>query len=398
MKGYSTPSGFTLITPPSWYDADNLPCFYRQSNGQIHVLPLNSMPKGYTNDNVLDLLLYYQLIIGYNRIDTINAKTAAWSYGKYNAKIWANAALKSNSDGDGSGDWSAISAYGGVDGDIYLELQNRYIKLNESQMPWLSSLQSKGGGIDLMTLPPANAQLVERPEWYPAYLPSLFILGKMGDYQLMSEGQMNSYPKIRSGKSSGYTSYIPSAVDMAFFMIHVQSVVLLKSKSPYVVNFYLNDTVNGATAFYFKITLAFATGHTDAQEQTYGIGGDMLVPPELDADPFASGFTKLLQKTVGAVVSFFTGKIPGGSALTQVATKVAQSGGQGITGGENSPEGTFSAEVFNAADAIGKALADKKEQEANNTVTNSYIKYIGIALLIIVIIVFIVYYLKHHKK
>lgn len=348
-----------LIPAPSWYPS-YLPKFYRAGNGQIHVYPLNSVPK-YTNNDVLDLLLYYQTIIGYNRSDAATnglltgmARSAAWAAGGRNAAMWAAEALKSSASGDGSGNWASIPSYGaGIDAALESSLQNRYIQVNATQMPWLSSLQAKGGGIDLLTIPMSTDVEVPRPSAYPAYLPSLFI--SSGQPYQWPAGSMNTKPKIKNFKSSGYSQYTITPNDVAALMLYAQPTIY-KGPTPYPANWYINDQVNGAMAFRFKIALAFTTGFTNSQEQAYGAVGDMMKAPVLDENPFASGFSLTMQSIIKYVISFFAGKIPGANSLTTIATTAANMGGAGITGSDVPPAGAFSAAVFAAADSMQKKM------------------------------------------
>lgn len=355
----------TLIPPPSWYDP-GLPKFYRLGNGEIHVYPLNAVPK-YTEQNVLDLLLYYQMIIGYNRIDATRgglltgaARSAAWSSNGWTAKIWAQSAFQANASGDGSGDWANVPTTNmGIDSALETALVNRYIELNKTQMPWLSDMQAVGGGIDLMTIPMSTDTEVPRPSWYPKYLPSLFI--SSGQPYQQPAGSMNTKPKIKNYKSSGYTQYTIKPSDVANLMLYAQPVIYA-GPTPYPCNWYINDVVNGAVAFRFKIALAYMPGFTDAQEQAYGAVGNMMVAPVLDANPWASGFSQTMEGIIKFVVQFFSAKIPGGTSLDKVATTAASLGGAGITGADSSPAGTFSAAVFSAADTISAGMQKKATQ------------------------------------
>jgi len=354
----------TLMPPPSWYPS-HLPKFYNNGDG-FRLRPLNAVPK-YTANDVLDTCLYLQTLIGYNRVDWQNARSAAWRYadGSGSAKMWVQSAFMKDSNGDGSGNFADISSNGqSIDGVFYSELQARYISNESKARPWLSSMQAKGGGIDLLTIPMGNDAEIPRPSWYASYLPSLFVApGNMGQYPA---GFMTTKPMIRNGRSSGWTSYEITPADVASLMLYAQPVIAI-GPTPYPLNWYLNDTVNGATATRFKISLAFENGFSDTQLQTYGISGDMMKLPQLDADPYASGFTHALQSVVSFAVNFFAGKIPGGTSLTKAANTLAAAGGSAINGGEVSPAGTFSAAVFQAADLIAAGLqqdlADKEQQK-----------------------------------
>ncbi len=357
----------TLIPAPSWYPTW-LPKFYRASTGQIHLYPLNSTPK-YTENDVLDCLLYYQTIIGYNRIDAVKngfnsgmARPAFWKSGGWTAKIWVKSAFVSDAYGDGSGDWANIPTSDmGTDSALETAMVIRYIELNKIQMPWLAAMQTKGGGIDLLTIPMSTDIEVPRPSWYPAHLPSLF--KSTGQPYQWPAGSMNTKPKIKNYRSSGYSQYTITASDVANLMLYAQPVIYA-GPTPYPVNWYINDQVNGAMAFRFKISLAFAEGFTNSQEQGYGIAGDMMTAPVLDANPYASGFSQAMEGIIKYVVAFFTAKIPGANSLTTVANTAAKLGGAGITGADVPPAGAFSAAVFAAADGISASM-EKKEQAQN---------------------------------
>lgn len=370
--GAASPEQYgSLIPAPVWYPA-NLPKFYRAGNGQILLRPLNAVPN-YTENDVLDCLLYYQTIVGYNRIDNANAKCAAWKYsqGGGSGVVWVQSAFKADGNGNGSGDFAAVSTNGyTIDGAVYAKMQQRYIDREKNTMPWLTAMQGTGGGIDLMTLPMATDIEIERPSFYPGHLPSLFKSAGLPFQQ--PAGFLDSKPKIRNGQSSGFTQYTVTPEDIAYLMLYAQPVIAA-GPSPYPVNWYINDDVNGAMAMYYKISLGSTPGHTNAQMQRYGYNGDLMKAPDLSADPYTSGFSKTLQSIVSAAVNFFAGKIPGGSTLmTAGKYAAAVSGGTLISGGPV-PAGQFSASVFQAADNI---TADLNSQETTKN-------YLLIALLVL---------------
>jgi hypothetical protein len=104
----------------------------------------------------------------------------------------------------------------------------------------------------------------------------------------------------------------------------------------------------------------FVAGFTDSQEQEYGMTGDMMKAPVLDADPYASGFSKTLQSIISFAISYFAGKIPGGTKAISAAYAAGSiSGGQFITGADVPPAGPFSAAVFNAAKTLQKKNEDR---------------------------------------
>ena len=358
---YELNSDSKLLPPPAWYPG-RLPRFYASPQGGLYLRPVNAV-KGYTDNDVLDCLLYLQTIIGYNRPDHQNAVNVAVTDG--NGKDLARAGITENFvnsyGADGSLDFMQGFHNGTgttVNGTLYTQLQQRYILNEAATRPWLKYMNAMGGkapavnqrGIDLMTIPSATDIEISRPGWYTNYLPSLF---KSAGYPFQyPAGHLDTKPKIRN--------YVATADDVAKLMVYAQPVILV-GPTPYFINWYINDVVNGAEANYFKVSLTVSNqGHNDAQEQLYGITGDMMTYPNLDADPYASGFTKALQAVVSTVFSFFTAKIPGGAALTTAANTVAKMGGAGISGTDN-PEGTFSAAVFQAADKLSKGLvaADK---------------------------------------
>ena len=328
----------TLIPAPHWYP-DTLPKFYRQSNGEILLLPNGAMK--YTNNDVLDVLLYYQTWVGYNRIDTQNAVSAAWY--KTDGLDGAMKRVVDHFTGAAQGDYSWIPNNSiGIDGALYSQLQARYIEREKNSMPWLSAMQAKGGGIDLMTIPMATDVEISRPSWYDPHLPSLFKSAGL-PYQLPA-GSMNTKPKIRNG-------YDVTPKDVAKLMVYAQPTIYA-GLTPYPMNWYVNDNVNGAIATRYKITLWFHAPFTNSQMQQYGAVGDMMREPDLSADPYASGFTHTLETIVSAAVSFFAGKIPGGTKMIQAAYAAGNiQGGQFVTGGPI-PPGAFSAAVFQEADSL----------------------------------------------
>jgi hypothetical protein len=345
----TTASNGVLMAPPAWYSA-YLPLFYNPGNGiYLH----GSAVANYTDNDVLDLLLYYQTIVGYNRTDYTGAISAAWKHSD-NSDSGYNWAVNALKNGPGSNNWANVSFTNyTIDGAVYSAMQQRYIVNELKTKPWLGTMQATGGGIDLMTLPFATDTEIARPSFYPNYLPSLFIsAGAPGQYPA---GHLDTKPKLRTGKSSGWTDYTIQPSDVAALMLYAQPVIDA-GPSPYPTNWYINDNVNGAEAFRYKITLGFSSGFTNAQIQTWAITGNMFIAPVLDADPFASGFTKTLESIVSAAISYFTTKIPGGAALTTASKYAAGlSGGQVITGGPV-PPGVFSAAVFAAADSLQNTL------------------------------------------
>ena len=359
----------TLIPAPSWYPS-YLPKFYRQSNGQILLRPLNSVPN-YTENDVLDCLLYYQTIIGFERSDSIgsnyiitgHAQPAAWktTNGQTGA-TWVKSAFKTDAAGDGSGDFAnvPVNNRAGIDSDLYGKMQERYVTNNAAGMPWLSAMQAVGGGIDLMTIPFATDTEVPRPSWYAEHLPSLFI--SAGEPYQPARGSLNTKPKINGWKTSTTAAYVPTANEIAQVMLYAAPVVI-DGPTPYPLNWYVNDDVNGAMSSYFRVTLATSPGHTNAQAQGWAAYGSMMQQPPLDADPYTSGFGKTLQTIVSAAINFFAGKIPGGSTAIKAGYAAGTlTGGEVITGGPV-PPGIFSAAVFKAANDITATLKKKAAQK-----------------------------------
>lgn len=351
--GATTTAAGTLMEPPSWYPS-YLPLFYNTGNG---IFLHGAAVPGYSSNDILDLLLYYQTIVGYNRTDYQYAIAASWKHtdnsdSGYN---WAVNALKSGNMGS---NWANVSFKNyTIDGTLYSQLQARYIANEATALPWLVNMQGKGGGIDLMTIPFASDAQISRPSFYPNYLPSLFISG--GALGQFPAGHLDTKPKIRAASvSAADYNIIPE--DVAALMLYAQPVINA-GPTPYPTNWYINDEVNGAEAFHYKISLAFSDGFTNSQAQTYGMTGDMMTAPLLDANPYASGFTTTLQNIVSAAVNYFAGKA-GGSALVTAANYAATlSGGEVITGGPV-PAGVYSAEVFKAADALAASI----QQTATN--------------------------------
>lgn len=330
----------TLIQPPAWYP-NYLPKFYWQAGGNVKLLPEGKIK--YTNDDVLDCLLYQQTWCGYNRTDWENAVSVAWY--KTDGQDGAKLRIEHQFNGEQNmGNFGWVPDYNlGLDGTLYSQLQAKYIK-NETGKAWLSAMQGKGQGVDLMTIPAATDIEQPRPFWYPAFLPSLYKTAPT-TFQRPA-GFLDTKPKIR-----GYNSL---AADVANLCVYAQPIINL-GPAPYPTNWYINDIVNGAVAFRFKISFMFFAGFTDSQEQVYGMSGDMMKAPVLDADPYASGFTKALQSVVSAAISFFAGKVPGGSKLVNAAYAAGNlTGGQFITGSDFPPAGVFSAAVFNAAQSLQK--------------------------------------------
>ncbi len=346
----------TLIQPPAWY-SPMLPKFYWQAGGVVKLFPEGAIK--YTAADVLDCLLYMQTWCGYNRADWQNAVSVAWfkTDGGDGAKLRIENHFKGVAGSNGNFNW--VPNYNlGLDGTLYSQLQARYIQNEGAARAWLSAMQGKGQGIDLMTIPSATDREIPRPFWYTNYLPSLFTAaGVVGQYPA---GFLDTKPKIR-----GYNS-LPA--DVSNLCVYAQPVINA-GPTPYPTNWYINDIVNGAVAFRFKISFMFFAGFTDSQEQVYGMSGDMMKAPVLDADPYTSGFSKTLQSIVSAAISFFAGKVPGGSKLVNAAYAAGNlSGGAFITGTDVPPAGPFSAAVFQAANALNQ----KNEQR---TTEGKYLLY-----------------------
>lgn len=380
MVTVGAPGSGTLLPPPSWYPS-NLPKFYRLDDDvkSIVLRPLNSVPNATQND-VFDTLLYLQMYAGYNRVDFSNALSVAWFYYTEgpNAKeapsayTWVKSTFMADNFGDGSGNFADVSTDGRtVDGGLYSQLQGRYVFRESGRLPWLKNLQATGGGIDLNSIPRPDDIEMSRPEFYPSHLPSLFV-SRGGPYNRPA-GFMTTKPMLMNFKSSGYTQYEVPASDIAFLMLYAQPLII-QGPTPYPVNWYVNDTVNGAQAFYHKITLAYGPAHHDSQIQEYGISGDMMAPPNLDSDPYASDFSKAMELIIRTVFS----KIPGVGQVYSAVMGLAAAGGRGITGVE-SPEGTFSREVFQAADAIAATLATNE----NSSFKRELLEFGGLAAALI---------------
>ena len=309
------------------------------------------LPEGhikYTESDVLDCLLYLQTIIGANRIDFHNSISAAWV--KTDGQDSFKQRVINQFNGAAGGNMIWVPQYSiGEDGALYSQLQAQYIKNEAQSMPWLANMQGKGGGVDLMSIPAATDKEIKRPSYLPNYLPSLFVSQGLQNQQ--KAGFLTTKPTIRGGRSSGYQPYTVTAKDVAALMVYAQPVVAL-GPTPYPLNWYINDYVNGAMAMYYKISHQFSDGHTNAQMQDWGIAGDLMKLPTLDANPFASGFSQALEGVVKAVISYFTTKIPGGTTLTNAANVVQSLGGKGISGGQSVPPGTFTAAVYSEADKL----------------------------------------------
>lgn len=348
VAGLGVVAGVTgeLIPPPHWYPS-TLPRFYRQSNGDVLLLPSGAIK--YTENDVLDCLLYYQTWCGYNRPDTQNAVSAAWY--KTDNLDGAKMRVVDQFKGTVQGNYNWVPNYNlGLDGGLYSQLQARYIQNELQALPWLSDLQAKGG-IDLMTIPAGNDIQISRPTWYPKHLPSLF--KSTGGPMQLPAGTLNTKPKIRSG-------YDPTPEDIAALMLYAQPVIY-DGPTPYPMNWFVNDIVNGAVSTRYKITLWFHQPFTNSQAQQYGMSGDLMRQPNLDADPYASGFTKVLQTVVSAAVNFFAGKIPGGTKAVQAAYMAGSIGGGEVITGGPMPLGAFSAAVFQAADKLNTKIETTKK-------------------------------------
>jgi hypothetical protein len=307
MLGYSPPSGYTLIPPPSWYP-NYLPNFYRESTGAIRILPLNSVAK-YAQSDILSVLIYWQMIVGDNMKDAgakRNGVTVNWiAKNGIKSTDWIKSAFKADANGNGSGDWSRITDVVGYDAALYKELQQFYIYVNAVEMPWLKDMNAKGNGIHLQSIPMSTAQQIQRPEGYPAHLPSLFI--SAGEPYQQPKGTVQFRPQINWGENP----YIPTTNDIAWSMLYLQPVVAALSKAPYPVNWQVNNEICGATVMGIAITQAYQSTLSDDAFYSlfaptmvnYLIDGSLLdLPPQ----PNTNKLTNLITGTVASII----GKIP----------------------------------------------------------------------------------------
>ena len=189
-----------LIPPPSWYPL-YLPKFYRQTDGSIRLRPLHTDgdKTSYSHNDELDIMLYWQMIVGQNRIDVENAKSVYWIAKDGNTGLfWVRAALKADLHGDGGGNFADIKNVVGYDEQLKKELQVRYVENEKTTRPYLAKLNAVADGIELLTIPMSTDKEFKRPEFYPDYLPSL-VMSTGQPFQLPN-GTVQVKPKIANFK------------------------------------------------------------------------------------------------------------------------------------------------------------------------------------------------------
>lgn len=362
-------SSYVLMDPPAWYPS-YLPKFYNNNFGW-YVYP-NAPVKGYTRNDVLDMLLYFQTICGLNIVDHQYSISVATTWaGSTGDKSIEDRVIRALSVGDGGGNWASVPTNGrGENGALYAELQTRYIQNEATAKPWLSAMQGKAGGIDLLTLPFASDEEKPRPTWYPAHLPSLFVSkGARGQYS----GKLDTKPKIRNTPNSGYTQIDPDPTDIAYLSLYAQPIIL-EGPKPWPVNFYYGSgNSDGAVFILYKIATYWPV-QTSANAQygvspsinlqpyqsTWGYYGDMFFPPEIqNADK--SFIDSLVPVVFGILQKYVVSNIPGAGALVTAAqTAGSLTGSQTISDGRNLPVDSLSDKVAIAADAIIQAGVKKQ--------------------------------------
>lgn len=316
--------GFANATPipaPAWYPS-YLPKFYRGPNHAVQMSPINSVPN-YTENDVLDALLYLQSIVGYNRSDGDNAN-AIWTKHNY---MWVVSAFKKDGNGDGGGNMDNKNT--DYDPVLLKKLRSRYVANELYRRPYVSSINNLGDGIDLLTLPMETDTELQRPTWYPNYLPSLF--KNAGEPYMVPGG--NVITKIRPA------GYKVTANDVAYFMLMAQPIVM-RGPNPYPLNWVYMQEITGANCCKFFISLyALNSFSQDALSasfpqifRAYSLGGSVLnIPPQPKALP---GWIATLSQLGIAIAT----KVP----ITGTIYKLLAPTFEHMNAGNAPPSGSFS--------------------------------------------------------
>jgi hypothetical protein len=246
----------TLITPPSWFPS-YLPKFFRQTNGQTFLRPLPTDAKVIITENdILDTLLYLQMIIGFGREGAYDfgalkefPTVATQLYYTYVKNV-----LPFRADVNGMVDFTNIPFdVDAIDPKLYTDLQNRYIEHEGVNFPWIVEMQKIGGGIDLASIPfPSDVVFAVPPVTYPKHLPPLFI--SAAEPGRHSAGFVTFKP--------GFRKYQPTVDDISSAMLYAQPYVS-QSKTPYKLNFTRPETkefagqLDGAYWLAYRLALPY---------------------------------------------------------------------------------------------------------------------------------------------
>lgn len=363
-----------LIKPPSWYDTVRLPQFYRQSNGDILIRPLNNVPD-YTNNDVLDLLLYYQTIIGDNRTDFKNSANAAWTASNGSSVVWAQCAFKTGPQGNGGGNWAAVPSHS-IDRTLENNLSVRAVVNWQKQYPWVVNLK---GELNILSLPEADSTEIARPSWLPASLPSLLV---------RPNGNLTTRFKVKS--------YTIDNNDIAAFMLYMQPIVA-NGATPYTVNWYIDANLCGAQYVPYFIGFPNYDPNTHFSSDFMFAGGQlwyMFGSEQENSFSFPSFAIPRKPTAIDDIANIAVAivkKVPVVGSLYGVVSNLANSLNQGA------PPGTIAAEVAQAATTIAKGIDAQQTQNTLAVVktqdqkqTEQYIMYAIIVAVVIVIIISIV--------
>ena len=389
MSAYTQPyEGSTLQAVPSWFKWE--PKLYRRGTEGLYLRPTYGKNSPAANfDEIIDILIYWQIHAGWNRLtDNLGVpKITAFGTGADTGYQVIKSALHEDSFGDGGGDLDHVGN-ATKDLPVYQYCQKKVVDYYSGQFPFLSSLQATGGGIDLMTLPYPGDREITRPDWYPKHLPSLFIRAQNGFLTFKFK----------------LLNYVPTSTDIAAVMLYAQPVIAA-GKTPYNVNWYINEDLNGAKAALFWITngVDFKTWFSP-DFQFNQMPFSYIAHANLD-DLYTWYGTKLKSTTsiYATLANAIVSKIP---VLGQVKSLIFN--WADTINDNTSPNGTFSKQVGEDAKAIAQAtgitdLSGNNDSDGNTGTapgkglansSNNYIPYIILGLLVVV---FLFVYMRNKK-
>jgi len=227
------PVSGTLISPPSWLPP-YLPKFYRQSNGQTFLRPLPTDAKVVISEgDILDMLLYLQMIIGFGREGAYDFKSTLIfpCVATQLCYTYVKDVIPFRTDVNGMVDFTNIPQQP-IDEKLYSDLQARYIMHEGTNFPWIIEMQKLGGGIDLCSIPfPTDTIYAQRPTNYPVHLPSLFV--SAAEPGRHGAGFVTFKP--------GFRKYEPTVDDISNTMLYAQPYVSA-GPTPYKLNFSRPET------------------------------------------------------------------------------------------------------------------------------------------------------------
>lgn len=356
----------TALPAPSWYPA-YLPILYKQADGSLLYFPLNAVPN-YSENDILDALLYQQMYVGLAGENPGSAFCVAWKENEGSSNELRMRYIFHEVVGhDNAWNFATLPAGAGIDEPLYKRLQERFV-YNQRANGWVAAVNAKYQGIDLLSLPLPTDSEVQRPDNYPGNFPSLF---------LSAAGELHFRSVWRGGLQSGkWWWFTPE--EIAHCLLYAQPVISA-GKQPYPANWYADDGWNGAMVIQRQLKFDhFGLAAIDPGRD-YRNWDLFFRPPDPPPD------SKLGLAIEGVLISVVK-LIPyvGATAYNLVATQAAND----MSGGEYNSS-SFSYKVQQAAAAIAQGKADETTQATNK-------KYLLIAAGVLLVVGY--YYRDDIKK